>query len=108
MPEYTWKHAISGSSNRGLTFDRPLLEGMVFADLLTGKTYRVHSLYKAKEHDRITKSMPEDVVQTFDAKELGEKELLALRKKLKFEVNDSLNPEEEFAILSLEARGSRQ
>src|ERR1700746_3820872 len=101
MPEYTWKHAISGGSNRELKFDRPLLEGMVFADLLTGKTYRVHSIYNAKEHDRITKSMPEDVVQTFDAKELGEKELLALRKKLKFEVNDGLNPEEEFAILSL-------
>jgi hypothetical protein len=108
MPEYTWKHAISGGSNRELKFDRPLLEGMVFADLLTGKTYRVHSIYNAKEHDRITKSMPEDVVQTFDAKELGEKELLALRKKLKFEVNDGLNPEEESAILSLEARGSRQ
>jgi hypothetical protein len=108
MPEYTWKHAISGTSNRGLKFDRPLLEGMVFADLLTGKTYRVHSLYKAKEHDRITTSMPEDVVQTFDAKSLAEKELLELRQRFKFDVSESLKPEEEFAILSLEARGSRQ
>ena len=108
MPEYTWKHAISGTSNRGLKFDRPLLEGMVFADLLSGKTYQVHSVCKAKEHDRITTSMSEDVVQTFDAKPLAEKDLLELRARLKFEVYESLKPEEEFAVLSLESRGSRQ
>jgi hypothetical protein len=48
MPQYTWKHGISGPSNRGLKFDRPLLEGMAFADLLTGKTYRVHSLIQGQ------------------------------------------------------------
>ena len=81
---------------------------MVFADLLTGNAYRVHSLYKAKEHDRITTSMPEDVVQRFDAKPLAGKDLLDLRDRLKFELYESLQPEEEFAILSLESRGSRQ
>jgi hypothetical protein len=52
--------------------------------------------------------MPEDVVQTFDATSLAEKDLLELRARLKFEVYDSLKPDEEFAILSLESRGNRQ
>jgi hypothetical protein len=108
MPEYTWKHGISGPSNRRLKFDRPLLEGMVFADLLTGSTYRVHSIYIAKELDRVTTSMPEDVVQTFDATRLAETELLDLRDRFKFDLSGGLKPEEEFVILSLDSRGSRQ
>lgn len=94
---YTWKQG--GSSNRSIDFKQPLLEGTVFVDLLSGKAYRVHSLYKAKENDRAFPEMPEDVVQTLEAKSLSEEELLALRVKHRFELYDGIEPGYEFAIL---------
>jgi hypothetical protein len=63
--KYTWKHGISISSKRHFEFKKPLLVGMVLVDLLNGETYRVHSIYKAKEHDRMSTLMPEDVAHTF-------------------------------------------
>lgn len=96
---YTWKHEISIFSKHGLHFTQPLTAGMIFVDLLNGKAYRVHSVYKAKEFDRAGTTMPEDVVQTFPAGSVTEDQLETLRKKHKFEVQEGLGPREEFAIL---------
>ncbi len=97
--KYTWKHGISFTSNIQVEFLRPLLQGMIFVDLSNGRTYRVHSLYKAKEMDRLHKGMPEDVVHTFPAGSLSDEELAALRKKHHFQPNEQLGPGEQFALL---------
>lgn len=96
---YTWKHEISIFSNRTLRFRQPLRTGMIFVDLLNGDVYRVHSIYPAREFDRSGKQMPEEVVHTFPLRSLSEEQLIALRKKNKFEVYDDLEPKTEFAIL---------
>lgn len=96
---YTWKHEISILSKRQLEFPQPLLSGMIFADLLNGKAYRVHSVFKAKEHDRFVEQMPDDVVQTFTAGTLSEDDLTALRKKHKYEVQEGYEPNADFALL---------
>src|ERR1700722_6171052 len=93
--DYTWKHEVSILSKHGLHFTQPLTAGVVFVDLLDGKAYRVHSVYKAEEFDRSGPSMPEDVVQTFYVGSIPENQLVALRKKRKFEVSEGLGPREE-------------
>src|SRR5258707_5627250 len=60
--KYTWKHDISILSKRSLDFPQPLVSGMIFVDLMNGKAYRVHSVHKAKEHDKFIAQMPDDVV----------------------------------------------
>lgn len=97
--EYTWKHGISIRSNRSLRFDKPLEVGTVFADLLTGEAYRVHSIYPAKELDRAISTMPEEVAHTFPMRHLTEEELRSLREKHKFQADETLRPQEEFVIL---------
>jgi hypothetical protein len=97
--EYTWKNGIVITSKHQLRFPQPLGVGMIFVDLLTGNAHRVHSLYKAKENDRDNAEMPEDVVQTFPVQVLTEEQLVALRKKYNFEVDESLAPDAQFAIL---------
>ena len=57
----------------------------LFADLRTGETYRVLAVFKARENDRHNSMMPEDVVQTFPAKQLSEQELADLRRQCKWE-----------------------
>jgi hypothetical protein len=97
--KYTWKDGITIFSKHQIEFPQPLLDGMIFVDLLTGKTYRVNALYKAKEFDRAGPGMAEDVVHTFPFESLSEEQLIAVRKKYKFEVYEGLAPKEQFAIL---------
>jgi hypothetical protein len=99
---YTWKHEIAFATRKQLEFRKsPLEPGMIFVDLLNGKTYRVHSVFKAKENDRFHSAMPEDVVQTFPARPLANEELSALRERYKFQPDQDARPGEEFAILDL-------
>ena len=66
---YTWKHEIAFATRKQLEFRKvPLQPGVIFVDLLNGKAYRVHSIFKAGENDRFHSAMPEDVVQTFPGK----------------------------------------
>jgi hypothetical protein len=100
--KYTWKHEIAFATRKQLEFRKaPLQPGMIFVDLLSGKAYRVHSIFKAKENDRFYSAMPEDVVQTFPARPLTDEELTALRERYKFQLDQSTGPGEEFAILDL-------
>src|ERR1700722_17034925 len=100
--KYTWKHEIAFATRKQLEFRRvPLQPGMVFVDLLNGRAYRVHSIFKAKENDRFHTAMPEDVVQTFPARPLTDEELAALRERYKFQPDELTGPSEEFAILDL-------
>jgi hypothetical protein len=100
--KYTWKHEIAFATTKQLEFRKaPLQPGMIFVDLLNGKAYRVHSIFKAKENDRFHSAMPEDVVQTFPARPLTDNELTALRERYKFQPDQNTGPGEEFAILDL-------
>jgi hypothetical protein len=99
--KYTWKHEIAFATRRQLGFRKPLERGMIFVDLVNGKSYRVHSIFKAKENDRFHPAMPEDVVQTFAAKPLTDGELIALRERYKFQPDQGTGPGLEFAILDL-------
>ncbi len=72
---------------------------MVFADLLTGHTYRVLSTFRAKENDRDNLEMPEDVVQTFSAEPLSKEELDALHERYKFQQDELTQAGLEVVIL---------
>ena len=63
--QYTWKNDITTCSNRSVGFPIGLQKDMIFVDLHTGDTYKVFSIYKAKENDRDNLEMPDDVVQRF-------------------------------------------
>jgi hypothetical protein len=97
--QYTWKNGIVIRSDHTVRFPRPLQKDMIFADLLTGDTYQVLSIFKAKENDRDNLDMPEDVVQTFSTKPLSKEQLNALRERHKFQPDEQLRPGEVFAIL---------
>jgi hypothetical protein len=64
---YTWKHEISILSKRSLEFRQPLIAGMIFVDLQNGNAYRVQSVSRAKDLDKVVSQMPDEVVQTFSA-----------------------------------------
>jgi hypothetical protein len=100
--KYTWKHEIAFATRRQIEFSKVSLKpGMIFVDLLSGRAYRVHSIFKAKENDRFHPAMPENVVQTFAARPLTEEELTKLRERYKFQPDQNTRPGEEFAILDL-------
>jgi len=96
---YTWKHGISISSRTEVKFRVPLQQGMIFVDLLNGDSYQVHSLYKAKELDRFSTVMPENVVHTFPSRSLTDEELNTLRERYKFQPDELTQPGEELALL---------
>ncbi|MGA8502389.1 MAG: hypothetical protein WB683_12635 [Candidatus Sulfotelmatobacter sp.] len=97
--QYTWKNGIVIRSDRAVGFPIALQNDMIFADLLTGNTYQVLSIFKAKENDRDNLDMPEDVVQTFSIKPLSKEQLDALRERHKFQPDEQLGPGEVLAIL---------
>jgi hypothetical protein len=99
--KYTWKHGICISSNAEVEFRVPLQQGMIFVDLLNGNAYLVHSLYKAKENDRMITTMSEDVVHTFPSRSLTDEELATLRERYKFQPDELTRPGLELAILDL-------
>src|SRR5216684_6728625 len=90
--QYTWKNGIVIRSGRALGFHVALQKDTIFADLLTGDTYQVLSIFKAKENDRDNLDMPEDAVQTFSTKPLSKEQLHALRERYKFEPDEQLRP----------------
>jgi hypothetical protein len=96
---YTWKNGIVIRSDRAIGFHIVLQKDMIFADLMTGDTYQVLSIFEANENDRDNLNMPEDIVQTFLTKPLSKEQLDALRERYKFQPNDQLRPGEAFAIL---------
>ncbi len=83
--QYNWRHGIDVFPSE-IGFDKPLLQHMQFVDLLTGETYTVHSV-------------EDGAVQTFASRKLTEAELVAIRAKTSFKVDDFLGPKQIFQIL---------
>jgi hypothetical protein len=87
--KYTWKIGLEYSSNRELETNKPIVEGMIFADLFDGIRYRVSHVFTAKPMDRVTNQMPDTVIQTWPAGNLAEQELADLRVRANYKPGPS-------------------
>lgn len=91
--DYVWKH--NGSvpvSETSVRFrDKPLKKDAVFADLRNGRTFKVVAVSEEIKEPGALKHVPTDIVHTFDAESLSEKDLTQLRTRCKFEDGDEWN-----------------
>jgi hypothetical protein len=78
---YTWKIGMQCTTNRQLEVDRPVYEGAILIDLLTGDRYGVQKMYEAGEHEKFVANMPNAAIQTFLMEKLGDEDLKEIRRK---------------------------
>jgi hypothetical protein len=94
-----YKYRYNWQSDTQLGFNSPLIVGMKFADLKTGRVYQVQSIGVAGPLERVGLNPPENVVRTTDAGQLSPEELENMCQKYEFEDSPLALPRQEFGML---------
>jgi hypothetical protein len=94
-----YKYRYNWQCDTQLGFSSPLVVGMKFADLKTGKVYKVHSISLAGPAERVGLNPPENAVRTADAGQLSPEDLEELCARYKFEDSPLSLQKQEFGQL---------
>lgn len=91
--KYTWKIGPEAFCDRSLRVNKPLFEGAILVDLLTGARYAVERIYQSREDERVFPSvMPDTAIQTWPLTALSESELNELRCTAKYVPDENCQP----------------
>jgi hypothetical protein len=90
--EYTWKIGMEFTTNRQLQVDRPVFEGAVLVDLLTGDRYLVERMYDARLEEKFVSIMPDRAIRTRAVEPLSTEDLDKLRTRAGYVPDSNCQP----------------